>query len=71
MEKISLECKNCKSKSEIREEKLVFSEKKVLEEAYCPECEEKIYEGETDGWFHVAEIGKKDLADEECTYPMP
>lgn len=71
MNKINVECKNCHSESEIREEKLMFSEEKIMEEAYCPECEEKIYEGETDGWFHVQRIGKKETADEECIYPMP
>jgi hypothetical protein len=70
MEKINVECKNCKSEAEIREEKLMFSEKKSLEEAYCPECEEKIFEGQTDGWFNVKKAGKQYLADEECTYPM-
>ncbi len=47
MGKINVECKNFHSESEIREEKLMFSEDKITEEAYCPECEEKIYEGET------------------------
>ena len=39
MEKINVECKNCHSESEIREEKLMFSENEITEEAYCPECE--------------------------------
>jgi hypothetical protein len=67
---INIECENCKSESEIREEKLMFSEKKSLEDAYCPECEEKIYEGQTDGWFNVQSKDKKHLLDEECKYPM-
>lgn len=71
MEKINVECKNCNSETEIREEKLMFSDTKVMEEAYCPDCKNKIYEGETDGWFHVNKIRKKDFADEECIYPMP
>lgn len=71
MNKINVECKNCKSESEIREEKLMFPEEKSLEEAYCPECEEKIFEGQTDGWYNVHKVEEKHLTDEECIYPMP
>ncbi|SEC25162.1 hypothetical protein SAMN04489761_2490 [Tenacibaculum sp. MAR_2009_124] len=71
MEIITVECENCKSESEIREEKLMFSETKATEEAYCPECEEKIYEGQTDGWFNVEKVASESKKDEECKYPMP
>lgn len=70
MKSINVECENCKSESEIREEKLMFAEAKLLEEAYCPECEEKIFEGETDGWFTVKGIKSKEKVDEECIFPM-
>ena len=70
MIKVTIECENCHSESEIREEKLMFPEEKSVEEAYCPECEKEVYKGETDGWFHVTL--KKDLDKSQPTikYPM-
>lgn len=71
MDIIKVECKYCDTNSIIIEEILVVSGEKSLEDAYCPECEEKIFEGETDGWFYVQKTKVDTKEDEECKYPMP
>jgi len=71
MNPIEVECKNCSTKSIVKENKLLFEEEKKLEEAYCLECEEKIYENHTDGWFTVKFAEKEELENEDCQFPMP
>ena len=68
---IEVKCKNCNTRSIVEENKLLFAEEKKMEVAYCLECEEKIYENQTDGWFtvKVAQVAK--LENEDCTFPMP
>jgi Zn finger protein HypA/HybF involved in hydrogenase expression len=70
MDIIKVECENCDTNSLIKEEVLVVSGEKNLEDAYCPECEEKIFEGQTDGWFSVKKVDLKTEEDKDCTYPM-
>ena len=66
-----IKCKFCKTESEVQEENLMFEGIKKIEAAYCPNCNKKIFEAKTDGWFSVkrAEFERKE--DLECTYPMP
>jgi len=70
MDIIKVECKNCDTDSLIKEETLIVPGEKRLEDAYCPECEEKIFEGPTDGWFSVKKVDVESTKDKECTYPM-
>lgn len=67
---IKVECKNCKSESLIKEEVLGVSGEQKMEEAYCLNCQEKIYDGQTDGWFSVKKVNIKSKENKECTYPM-
>jgi formate dehydrogenase maturation protein FdhE len=66
-----IKCKHCHTKQEVREVKLLFPEKKVIETAYCSNCSIKIFENRTDGWFTVTNLEVKKLVDEKCEYPMP
>ena len=70
MDIIKVEFKNCDTDSLIKEETLIVPGEKRLEDAYCPECEEKIFEGLTDGWFSVKKVNVEYTKDKECTYPM-
>lgn len=70
MDIIKIKCKNCATVSIIKEEVLVVAGEKKIEEAYCAECEEKIFEGLTDGWFSVKNIDLQSKKDKECIYPM-
>lgn len=66
-----LECENCTQKLVIKEQKLFFPEEKSIEDAFCLECEEKVFEGITDGWFTVETVAKKRTDDKDCKFPMP
>jgi hypothetical protein len=71
MKNLEVECENCMVISTINEQKMHLSAEEHLEEAYCIECDEKLYEGYTSGWFFVESKKQKKKLDKECVYPMP
>lgn len=71
---IQIECKHCNIELEIKENVLLFPEKKVMEKANCPKCETEIHSGETDGWFYVNQIEKiktNEIEIRRIVFPMP